>query len=95
MKRVLIFVCAMFLFVNESDAATNTANINFGHGVSAVSDFNKANATCFIYEKKEYKCACSALKSAKKDIWMSRDATFFEGKLSLDLQYVYATRCKK
>lgn len=85
----------MFMFIADADAANNAENINFGRGVSEVSDFKQANATCFVYEQNEYKCACSSLKSGKKDVWMSRDGTFFEGKLSLDLRYVYATRCKK
>ena len=92
MKRFFGFICAMFVFVSEGVAAEN---INFGRGVSAVSNFKEANAICYIYDKNEYKCACSMLKSAKKDVWMSRDATFFIGQLSLNQQYVYATRCKK
>lgn len=88
MLRLLI--CLLILPINVAFAG----GADFGENTSIVTSFKKANATCFLYENNEYKCACSQLKSRKRDIWSSKPMSFFEGKLSVGTQYIYAERCK-
>ena len=88
MLKVLAFILVMQTGTAFAD------NMSFGDNTQVVSSLQEANATCFLYENNEYKCACSQLKSRKKLIWSSKPMQFFNGKLSNDTQYIYARRCE-
>ena len=89
--RVLFFTILLStLYISDVQAQ----NINFGENTRIVKTFREANATCFLYPKNQYKCACSQLKSHKKEIWSSQPIEKFNGQLSTGNVYISAQRCK-
>ena len=87
-RHLLFFLTAMYVGTAFAEDA------RFGEGTNVVQSFQAANATCFLYEKNAYKCACSNLKSQKKLYWFSHPAEYFNGKLSSGTVYIFAERCR-
>lgn len=90
MAKFFMVLALIFCFISTADAKDS----RFGEGTEIVNEFQKANATCFLYPNNQYKCACSQLKNPKKEIWTSQPNDKFTGQLSVGMQYIFAQRCK-
>ncbi|MBP5352862.1 MAG: hypothetical protein J6Y91_03765 [Alphaproteobacteria bacterium] len=86
-----IFTTMLFLFIPLLSQAQELPN--FGSDVTVVKSFGRGNATCFLYPNNNYKCACSQLRSGKKEIWSNVPMEKMNGQLSTGSVYVYAKRC--